>query len=46
MQLLGRLGRWNDFFQAPVLTKCDLVEKTKGRYGDDNRAWSELSFVL
>jgi hypothetical protein len=45
-QLLGHLGRWNDFFQAPVLTKCDFVEKTKGRYGDDNRARSELSFVL
>ncbi len=45
-QLLGRLGRWNNFFQAPILTKYDFVEKAKSRYSDDNRAWSELfSFV-
>src|SRR5262249_40678817 len=45
-QLMGHLGRWNDFFQAPVLTKGDFVEKTKGCYGQGDRACSELSFVL
>jgi len=34
-----------NFFQSPILTKCDFVEETKGRDGDDDKAWSELLFV-
>ena len=44
-QLLGFLGGWNDFRQAPILMKRDSVEKTKRRYGNADRAWGELSFV-
>ena len=44
-QLLRLLGRRNNFFQAPILTKCDFVEETKRRNGNDDRAWSELLFV-
>ncbi len=29
---MGRLGRWNNFLQAPILMKCDFVEKPKRRY--------------
>ena len=44
-QLLRLLGHRNNFFQAPILMKCDFVEETKRRYGDDDRARSELLFV-
>jgi hypothetical protein len=44
-QLLRFLGRWNYFCQVPILVERDFVEETKSRYGDDNRAWSELPFV-
>ena len=44
-QLLRFLGRWNYFCQVPILVERDFVEETKSRYGDDNRARSELPFV-
>src|SRR5260370_39445513 len=44
-QLLRFLGRWNYFCQVPILVERDFVDETKSRYGDDNRAGSELPFV-
>ena len=44
-QILGFLGGWNDFRQAPILMKRDLVKETKRCYGEDNRAWSEFPLV-
>jgi hypothetical protein len=44
-QLLGFLGAWNDFRQAPILMKRDFVKETQSCYGEDDRAWSELPFV-
>ena len=44
-QLLRFFGCWNYFCQVPILVERDFVEETKSRYGDDNRAWSELPFV-
>ena len=44
-QLLRFFGCWNYFFQVPSPMERDFVKETKSRYGDDNRAWSELPFV-
>jgi hypothetical protein len=44
-QLLRLFGRWNNFFKVPILMERYFVEETKSRYGDDDRARSELPFV-
>jgi hypothetical protein len=44
-QLLGFLGGWNDFRQAPILMQRDFVKETKSCYGKDDRVWSELPFI-
>ena len=44
-QLLRFFGCRNYFFQVPIPMERDFVEEAQSRYGDDNRAWSELPFV-
>src|ERR1700741_2644521 len=44
-QLLGFLGGWNDFGQAPILMQRDFVKETKSCYRNEDGTWSELPFV-
>jgi hypothetical protein len=44
-QLLGLLGRRDDFFHGPIPMKSDFVQETKSSYGDKDGTGSQFLFV-